>query len=536
MTTRGPAVDYRSLFDTMLDGLAYCHMVYDRKRQPVDFTFLQVNKNYEALTGMKRVVGKKVTELLPDIKESSPEMLAAYARVSRTGRPERLEIYIKTLSRWFAISVYSPRKDYFIAIFQNITDQKHLEKELENAKIAARNVLEDLQVEKETLAHEKAKDEAMLASIGDGVIIVDLAGKITFLNESAERLLGWKSAETVGAMLSDIVPVEDEQGDRMPAKARPVAIALSTGITTTHRRKSARPSMTIPGVYYYVRKDKTKFPVAMTFSRVVLDNKIVGAIEVFRDITKERDVDRAKTEFVSLASHQLRTPLSSVRWYSEMLLEGDAGALNEKQQRYLSEIQHGNLRMIGLVNTLLNISRLELGTAEVQVENVRLASAVEEVLRDLEARRRAQAISITVDIPSSLPPLLTDAKLLRIVIENLLSNAIKYTPAQGAVKVSAREVAAGEEFNTKQAEEASVGFSVIDNGIGIPENEQAQIFTKLFRTENARELDADGTGLGLYLTRLVLERMRGRIWFSSRTGEGTAFSILLPFSSSDQQP
>ncbi len=298
-------------------------------------------------------------------------------------------------------------------------------------------------------------------------------------------------------------------------------MALTTGTPTT--TTSAGP------IYYYVRKDKTKFPVAIMVTPVILDGKVIGTIEVFRNITKEREVDRAKTEFVSLASHQLRTPLSSVRWYSEMLLEGDAGQVSEKQKHYLEEIQHGNLRMIELVNTLLHVSRLELGMAQVHIENVQLSKVVTEVLQDIEPRRLKQAISVEVQIPRSLPPLMTDVNLIHIVVENLILNAIKYTSANGKVKIVAQEVSLGESFDTKTASEKSIGLSITDNGIGIPLAQQDQIFKKLFRTENAREVDTDGVGLGLYLTKLVLERMKGLIWFTSHVGKGTTFYVLLPY-------
>jgi len=419
------------------------------------------------------------------------------------------------------ISVYSSKKGYFTAVFKNITGEKRVEKDLENAKIAARNVFEDLQVEKETLAHEKAKDEAMLASIGDGVIIADMAGKITFMNQSAQNLLGWKSDEVVEKLLFDIVPIENEKAEQISPEARPTAIALATGTTTTTTVADA--------TYYYVRKNKTKFPAAIMATPVILDGKVIGTIEVFRDVTEEREIDRAKTEFVSLASHQLRTPLSSVRWYSDMLLDGDAGAVNDKQKQYLEEIRHGNLRMIELVNTLLHVSKLELGTAQVHIESVQVAKVVAEVLRDLDSRKGRKAVSVEVKIPDSLAPMMTDAKLIRIVIENLISNAIKYAVAQGMVKISAREISADQSFEGRTANQKSLGLSVSDNGIGIPEAEQGQVFKKLFRAENAREIDTDGTGLGLYLTRLVLERMKGQIWFRSGAGKGTAFHVLLPY-------
>src|SRR3989344_1551971 len=159
---------YQSLFDNTLDGLAYCQMFFDAQGNPVDFMYIEVNKNFEKLTGLKDAMGKKITELVPVIQTSNPELFEIYGRVSLTGKPEKFETYVNQLSRWFLVSVYSPKKGFFTAVFQNTTERKQAEKDLENAKIAARNVLSDLQKEREKLAEAKAKDEAIFASIGDG--------------------------------------------------------------------------------------------------------------------------------------------------------------------------------------------------------------------------------------------------------------------------------------------------------------------------------------------------------------------------------
>lgn len=518
---------YHSFFDNALDGLVYCQMIFDKQGTPVDCRYIQVNQAFEKLTGLKGVVGKKATEVLPGIAASNPELFKICGRVSTSGVSERFEIYVEPLARWLYVSIYSPKRKFFVATFQNITDRKQIEKDLENAKIAARNVLEDLQVEKETLAHEKAKAEATLASIGDGVIIVDSDGKITFLNQSAQNLLGWKNEEVLGKLIFDTVSLEDEKGARVSTNARPMALALSLAIATT--------TTTADPTYYYVRKNKTKLPAAIMVTPIMLEGKVIGAIEVFRDITKEREVDRAKTEFVSLASHQLRTPLSSVRWYSDMLLDGDAGTINEKQKQYLEKIEQSNLRMIELVNTLLHVSRLELGMTQVRVGSVQLQSIITEVLQDMESFWRKKEVSVKVKIPKKLLPVMTDVKLVRIVIENLISNAIKYTAPHGTVKIVAQEVPAGEHFNTRTASRKSIGMSVSDSGIGIPKGSQGKIFDKLFRAENAQKMDSDGVGLGLYLTRLVLERLKGEAWFTSRTGEGTSFFVLLPYAGLQQK-
>src|SRR3989338_1533963 len=164
---------YKSIFDNMTDGLAYCQMVFDAQENPVDWIYIKVNKNFEKLTGLKNAEGKKVSKLIPGIGAANPELFEIYGQVSLTGKPKEFETYVKPLSRWFLVSVFSPQKNFFVALFQNITNRKQIEEKLEDAKIAARNVLEDLDIEKSRVEIAHAKEEAMLLSIGDGVIAMD---------------------------------------------------------------------------------------------------------------------------------------------------------------------------------------------------------------------------------------------------------------------------------------------------------------------------------------------------------------------------
>ena len=203
---------YRLLFDNTLDGLAYCQMLFDRQNNPIDFVYLKVNKNFAKLTGLKAVEGKKVTAVIPGIRTSNPELFEIYGRVALTGKPERFETYVAPLSRWFLVSVSCLKKGTFVAIFQNITDRKWIEKDLMDAKIAAQNVLEDLSAEKSKVEAAQAKEEAILLAIGDGLLVTDEKGQIIRINKTAEGLLGRKSADLVGKIFSEEVSMTDEKG------------------------------------------------------------------------------------------------------------------------------------------------------------------------------------------------------------------------------------------------------------------------------------------------------------------------------------
>ena len=353
----------------------------------------------------------------------------------------------------------------------------------------------------------KSRNEAILTSIGDGLVVVDKEGKISYINKSFEEMLGWKAQEIIGKSMVEVVPREDINGKEVSFKERILTQVLAG--------EKFVADLTNP--FYYIRKNKSRFPTSSIVAPVVLEGKIVGAVEVFRDITKEKEIDKAKTEFVSLASHQLRTPLSTVSWYSEMLLAGDAGEVTPSQKKYLEEIYDGNQRMVDLVNTLLDVSRIELGTFIVESKLTDIAKLVKSVIDEQQPQIDEKKIKFSFSFEDNIPSVQADPKLLRMVVQNLLSNAIKYTPDGGRVKVF---LLLGNEKN--------IFLKISDTGYGIPKDQQDKIFTKLFRADNVVGKDTEGTGLGLYIAKSIIEQTGGRIWFESDENKGTTFSVVLP--------
>jgi signal transduction histidine kinase len=232
-------------------------------------------------------------------------------------------------------------------------------------------------------------------------------------------------------------------------------------------------------------------------------------------LAKSQELDRAKTEFVGLASHQLRTPLTAVSWYTEMLLKKDFGDLNAKQTDYLGEIYAGNQRMIDLVDDLLNTSRIDMGTLKVKLEIVNLTEVMESVLSEFSPQTSQKNISIEKKFSRNLPLVKIDPEHLGIVFQNILSNAVKYTPPKGKIVVEMRR------------QNSHILVKIADNGWGIPAAQQKKIFTKLFRADNVRKKDTEGTGLGLYIARAIVKKSGGKIWFESKEGKGTTFYITL---------
>ncbi|MBI3589208.1 MAG: PAS domain-containing protein [Candidatus Liptonbacteria bacterium] len=369
-----------------------------------------------------------------------------------------------------------------------------------------------------SIVEEKEKYRALLMGIGEGVIATNHEGKVVMVNPSAQDMLGVKDTELVGKALTACVMMVDEKGNSVPSEQHPIRLALSLGekLTTT--------------TYSFIRKNKTKFPVALTATPVILENKLLGAILVFRDITREKEIDRMKTEFVSLASHQLRTPLTSIGWYVEMLQSGDAGVLNDKQKKFLSEVYTGNKRMVTLVNALLNVSRLELGIFTVEPELTNVVELVQSVIDEQKQQINERRIRFSTAFEKDLPLIQADPKLLRMVVQNILSNAVKYTPEKGTINLGLRLIKRGAFVDKQKVNEDSIAIVVSDTGLGIPKNQQNQIFTKLFRADNVREKDTDGTGLGLYIVKSIVDHAGGKIWFESEENKGTTFYVILPIS------
>lgn len=242
---------------------------------------------------------------------------------------------------------------------------------------------------------------------------------------------------------------------------------------------------------------------------------LLGTFALFVAVSIEKiivQVDKAKSEFVSLASHQLRTPITIISWYLEKIIKNQEG-ISDQQKNYLVEVYAASRRMVALINALLNASRIELGTLKVELTEVHITEVANQVLQELHPQIEEKSIILESQYQDNLPVILADIKLLTIIFQNLLANAIKYSPQHGKVTFS---------ISSTQKE---VIIAVTDAGCGIPLNQKSKIFTKMFRADNARSIDPEGTGLGLYIVKAITEATQGKIWFTSQENKGTSFFV-----------
>ena len=238
-------------------------------------------------------------------------------------------------------------------------------------------------------------------------------------------------------------------------------------------------------------------------------------IATLLDSTERKEIEKSKTEFVSLAAHQLRTPLSTLNWYTEMLLTNKEETLTQMQEKYISKLARSTHDMADLVNTLLNVSRIEMGKIPVSIERSNITDIAESVLDELTPDMIEKKLIVKKEY-GSIIDFLTDPKLLRIILQNLVSNAVRYTPENGSITITITQT------------QKNIEVRVSDTGYGIPPEQQDKIFLKLFRADNARQKVANGNGLGLYMTKALVEALGGTITFTSAINKGTTFICVLP--------
>lgn len=391
-----------------------------------------------------------------------------------------------------------PEVNAIVANYHDITDRKIFEENLKQKT-------EELIKYSSDLAEANVKNEAILNSVGEGLIVTDELGKILLVNAAAENMLKIENSAVTGKPLANIVIMFDSKNNKIEPQARPIIQALESG------------KKIITKDYLYQRSDKSKFPVHTTTTPIQLKGKIAGTIVVFRDVTQEKAIDRAKSEFVSLASHQLRTPLTIIKWFTARLLAAESSKMSESAKLdYIEKIYKTNERMVELVNAILNVSRVETGTLSIQPQQVNIQATCESVLSEYSTPIQNKKLNIKTQFSKKIPIITIDPELLRIIFLNLLSNAIKYTPEKGtiSIKLDSRD------------DKVSVEFK--DTGVGMSLEQQEQLFTKFFRTEQARQIDPEGNGLGLYIIKSILQEIGGTISISSEKNKGTSFTVLLP--------
>jgi PAS domain S-box-containing protein len=346
--------------------------------------------------------------------------------------------------------------------------------------------------------------ERFFTMSGDLLCIATFAGYFTRVNASWHRVLGYTSTELMAHPFIDLVHYEDRE-----ATANAVAeLTQGKPIALFENRYRCKD-----GAYRWFNWTATP----------KLDEQLIYAVAhdtTDRKILEQQTQETLKmrNDFVSFVTHQLRTPLSGIKWMLELAKETDEA---EEKASYVEDARESADRLIGLVNDLLDASRLESGKLQVSLEPVQLRQLTDDVLADVATLVRERNHELDIQCDPDVPTAMLDLQLLRQVILNLASNAIKYTPPGGRIEIRIRR------------EGNALHWSIRDSGIGISEESQKRLFEKFFRADNAHTIDTEGTGLGLYLVRLIVERLGGTITCESEVGRGTLFHFMLPITAGD---
>ena len=244
---------------------------------------------------------------------------------------------------------------------------------------------------------------------------------------------------------------------------------------------------------------------------------LILSFTITRSFEQLAEASRMKSEFINIVSHQLRSPLTNIKWTFEILSSKDFEVPESKKEEYFVNVRENIARMVELIDDLLIVSRIEQGKLPVQKKEFDFVDLVKEQVSRYKVFAEASHIDLSLSVEEDFPKIFADQSLLKLVTENLIDNAIRYTPGNGKVSVAA-----------KRRDKNSIIFSVQDTGVGIPLKEQKYIFQKFFRAENALKQRTKGSGLGLYVCKTIVEKLGGKIWFKSEENKGTTFFAVLP--------
>jgi len=347
--------------------------------------------------------------------------------------------------------------------------------------------------------HSRLRD--LIQSMTNGVLMFDVDWRVTAVNPIFKKMV---FKQELGYNLKEFL-------DYFAAQEKDGSKNLDLKYFIEKTLKSGRPT--------YI--DEVYFSKAIYEASVVpvhdYANKVTGGAIILHDITHIKEIDELKTEFVSVASHQLRTPLTAIKLFVEMLLGDGVGKINDEQREYLSDIQESSNRMVRLVNNLLNVSRIETDRLKIEPQDTDIIAFISQAIEEIKSLAELRKCDIKFRKPKlSIETLSIDQTLMHQVIHNLLINSIHYSkPDGGTINVDISE------------DKDHVIISVKDNGIGIPESSQKKIFQKFYRADNAIKVSTEGSGLGMYVVKMIVEASGGRIWFESEENKGSCFYVLI---------
>ena len=355
---------------------------------------------------------------------------------------------------------------------------------------------------------ERNKLTTTMESIVDGVLALDFDTKVIMINSAALKMLGLKGEQVLEKKLDDVISMSEGNERLRAADLLPKAVLKEDTILV---QKNDLSISTLLGREVFVN---------LTSSAIKEGNEVgLGAIITLNDVSKEKELEEMKIDFVSMAAHELRTPLTAIRGYLSVLQEETQKSMTKEQKSFLDKAFISSSQLASLVENLLSVSKIEKGAMKLEQEETDWKEVLEENFNNFIPLAKEKNIKFTLNNLDDLPKVFVDKFRVGEVISNLIANAINYTKTGGSVTVSA------------EANEKEVTTHVKDTGQGIPEIAIPKLFTKFFRVSGVLEQGSKGTGLGLYISKAIVDMHKGRIWVESKIGIGSTFSFTVPLAS-----
>lgn len=372
-------------------------------------------------------------------------------------------------------------------------DKKEGVEELAKTTGALLNLLEDTEEARRQAETERDKTLSIITNFTDGLLLFNQENKLSLINPRAEKFLNVKTQHLIGKSVSEL---------RLISTLEPLAKILGNTI-----KKIFRKELELKG----------NLILEVSTIPVLKGGKKTGDLVILHDITREKIIEQMKTEFVSISAHQLRTPLSAIKWTLRMLLDGDLGKITKEQREFIEKTYQSNERMINLINELLNVTRIEEGRYLSKPVLASIEDITQSIIDSYRDEIKNRGLEFAFKKPQrKLPKVSVDTEKIKLAIQNLIDNSVRYTARKGKITISLKR--------TKK----DIEFSIKDTGVGIPKHQENRVFTKFFRAENVIRMDTEGSGLGLFITKNIIEAHGGKIWFESKEGKGTAFYFILP--------
>ncbi len=364
--------------------------------------------------------------------------------------------------------------------------------------------INELSRERKKSEEEKNKTVAIINNFIDPILVIDRKGKFSLFNPSAKTIFGF-TKKTLGSVVNSSNYYSMDNFKKISKQKYSV-----TSLGKAGDREANEEEVVID-----FEGQEMTYRVT-TVSIYDNENSYLGIMKLFYNLTREKAVDKLKSEFITIAAHQLRTPLSAVKWAIKMVTNEDLGEVNEEQKELLERGYKSNERMIRLVNDLLNASRIEEGKFGYKFENIDFNSVVDEVLENIYSFVEKNSLKLVVNKPARATNIYIDREKITLALGNIVDNAIKYTPEFGKILIDV------------SVKNKALNVLIKDGGVGIPKQDMPKLFTKFFRASNVVRMQTEGSGLGLFISKNIIEKHGGSMEIKSDEGKGTEVSFVLP--------